>query len=167
MSLFDFFPINHRVVESRLNGRYPRKSYEAPFSIDHPLGACLLMRREAIDRVGLLDERFFIYCEEIDWCLRAKRAGWEIYCVPEAKVVHYGAASTRQFRGAMLVELHRSRYELFRKHYGSLFVWAIRPVVGLGVLREMIRAKLAAWHGRLEATELEERLKAYRQILGM
>jgi GT2 family glycosyltransferase len=72
----DFFPINYRLTDSRANGRYPRRLYRAgePFPIDHPLGAALMVRREAIEQVGLLDEGFFMYCEEIDWCLRLKGA---------------------------------------------------------------------------------------------
>src|SRR5207253_10865029 len=76
MSFLDFFPINHRLADSRLNGRYPRDWYERPFQIDHPLGACVAIRRAALDRVGLFDERFFMYAEEVDLCWRIKQAGW-------------------------------------------------------------------------------------------
>jgi len=117
--LLDFFPLHSRLQESRVNGRYPRSLYRAgqPFCIDHPLGACMMVAREVVDQVGGLDERFFMYCEEVDWAMRIKRAGWRIYCVPAAGVVHYGAQSTRQFRDEMFVALWRSRFRLFNKHY--------------------------------------------------
>ncbi|MDP2727242.1 MAG: glycosyltransferase family 2 protein, partial [Dehalococcoidia bacterium] len=83
MSFFDFFPVHHRLAGSRLNGRYPLDDM-GPFEIDHPLGACMMVRRDVVEQVGLLDEAFFIYCEEIDWCMRIKRAGWHIYCLPQA-----------------------------------------------------------------------------------
>jgi len=138
MALLDFFPLNHRLLNSRLNGRYSFSLYEHPFAMDHPLGACLLVRREACAAVGLLDERFFMYCEEIDWCRRIKQAGWEIMHVPGARVVHHGGQSTQQAAGHMFVELHRSRFRLFAKHNSRRYQWAARAIVAVGVLWQLI-----------------------------
>lgn len=167
MTLLDYFPINHRLTNSRLNGRYPLTAYSRPFAIDHPLGACMLIRSEVLRQIGPLDEQFFIYCEEIDLCLRAKRAGWEIYCVPEAEVVHHVAQSTRQFRGPMLVELHRSRYALFAKHYGRVFRWLNRGLVRAGMAHEASRTRRELSRGLLTPEEADERLRAYEQIAKM
>ncbi len=166
---FDFFPINYRLTDSRLNGRYPRRFYQAgrPFPIDHPLGATLVVRREIIEQVGLLDERFFIYCEEIDWCLRIKAAGWEIWCVPEAEIVHHVAQSTGQFRDQMFVALWKSRYQLFEKHYSRPFQWTARCIVGLGLWAEARRARAAARRGEITESELTSRLMAYRRVAEM
>ncbi len=165
----DFFPINYRLTDSRVNGRYPRRLYQAgePFPIDHPLGAALMVRREAIEQVGLLDERFFIYCEEIDWCLRIKAAGWGIWCVPEAEIVHHVARSTGQFRDEMFVALWRSRYQLFEKHYSRLFQWMARRIVRLGLWAEARRARAAARRGEITESELTNRLTAYQQVREM
>ncbi len=165
----DFFPINYRLTDSRLNGRYPRRLYQAgePFPIDHPLGAALMVRREVIEQVGLLDERFFIYCEEIDWCLRIKAAGWSIWCVPEAEIVHHVAQSTGQFRDEMFVALWKSRYQLFEKHYSRLFQWMARRIVRLGLWAEVRRARAAARRGEITESELTSRLTAYRQVREM
>ena len=91
--LFDLFPVPARLYESKMNGRYPRKLYEPThkaFPIDHPLGATMLVRRDVAQETGGFDEIFFMYCEELDWCRRIHMAGWEIYTVPAAEVVHYG-----------------------------------------------------------------------------
>jgi GT2 family glycosyltransferase len=167
--LFDFFPINHRLTDSCLNGRYPRRLYQAgrPFPIDHPLGAALIVRREAIEQVGLLDERFFIYCEEIDWCLRIKAAGWGIWCVPEAEIVHHVAQSTGQFRDEMFVALWKSRYQLFEKHYSRLFQQMARRIVRLGLWAKARRARAAARRGEITESELTSRLTAYQQVREM
>ena len=164
MSFLDFFPLNHRLVNSRLNGRYPTRDDDRAYPVDHPLGAFFAVRREVIDQVGLLDEGFFMYCEEIDWALRISRAGWPIYYVPTAKVIHYVGQSARQFRSRMLLELHRSRFRLFQKHYGPLYVWAHRRIVHLGLWSEARRARRAAARGDLTQAELAERLEAYRQV---
>lgn len=167
MSFFDFFPLNHRLLNSRLNGRYPRAWYSRPFPVDHPLGACLAVRREAAQAIGLFDESFFMYCEEIDLCLRLCRAGWEIWYVPDAPVIHYGGQSTGQFRDQMFVELHRSRYHLFDKHYSPPFRWAARRAVQLGLAREMARAWRARRRGNLSPDEYAQRMAAYRRVWGM
>ena len=165
----DFFPLHHRLINSRLNGRYPRAWYESgqPFEIDHPLGAAMMVRWEAIQEVGLLDERFFMYCEEIDWCWRMKEAGWRVYCVPRAVVIHHEARSTRQFREEMFVQLWRSRFRLFEKHYSSLFRWAARQLVRLGVGAEMARARRAYLRGELSAEAYRRRVEALQQVRQM
>ncbi len=166
-AVLDFFPLHHRLLNSRLNGRYPRRLYERgePFPIDHPLGAALMARGEAIQEVGLLDERFFIYCEEIDWCMRMEKAGWGIYCVPRAEVVHHVAESTGQVRGQMFAALWRSRYLLFEKHYSHFYQWAVRRIVRLGLRAEKRRTLAAHERGEISEAELESMLKTYQQVL--
>jgi len=143
----DLFPIHGRLSASRLNGRYPRSRYAAgkPFAIDHPLGAALMVRRQAIEQVGLLDEAFFMYGEEVDWCWRIKKGGWAIHCVPRAQVVHHEGRSTAQFREEMFVALWRSRQRLYTRHHGRLTNWLAGQIVRLGIARQMRRnrARLA------------------------
>lgn len=164
--LFDFFPVHHRLLDSRLNGRYPRRLYEAghPFAVDHPLGAALMVRAETLARVGGFDDRFFMYCEEIDLCRRIRAAGWEIYCVPRAEIVHLVGQSTRQFRDRMFVALWRSRFLMYEKHENAAFGWAARRLVRLGLWNEARRARAAHRQGKIPAKELEGRLAAYREV---
>jgi len=164
MSFFDFFPLNHRIVNSRLNGRYPRRWYNHPFPIDHPLGACLMARREAIQQVGLMDEGFFMYCEEVDWCYRIKRAGWEIYYTPDAEIIHHGGQSTRQQSGPMLVELHRSRDRFFRKHYGPVYAEVARAIVRLGMAAAVRRVRREAAAGIIDSPTLDRELAVFREV---
>jgi GT2 family glycosyltransferase len=126
-----------------------------------------MARGKAIQEVSLLDERFFIYCEEIDWCMRMKKAGWGIYCVPRAEVVHHEARSTRQVRGEMFVALWRSRYLLFEKHYGRFYQWAVRRMVRLGLRAEKRRALAATKRGEISKAELVSCLAAYRKVREM
>lgn len=87
--------------------------------VDYVQGACMLARREAVAQVGLLDEHYFMYSEEIDWCLRMRRAGWDTWYTPAARIVHYGGQSTRQAHHAMVQALYRSKVRFFQKFYGS------------------------------------------------
>jgi len=169
MTFFDFWPLHHRLSDSSLNGRYPRGLYErgAPFRIDHPLGAALMARWQALAQVGPLDPGFFMYCEEVDWCIRFRRGGWEIYCVPKARITHYAGQSARQFRNQMFVELWRSRYRLFRKHYSRAYQTLARFIVRAGLRREMRRTTAALRAGRLSPQEAQRRIAAYQEIVGL
>jgi N-acetylglucosaminyl-diphospho-decaprenol L-rhamnosyltransferase len=166
---FDFFPLHHRLLNSQLNGRYPRRLYEAgnPFPVDHPLGAALMVRGETLVQVGGFDEQFFMYCEEIDLCRRIKAAGWQIYCVPEAEIVHLMGQSTRQFRDRMFVALWRSRFLMFDKHDSAAFRWMARRMVRLGLWAEGRRAKDAHRQGGISTPELEGRLAAYQEVAAL
>jgi N-acetylglucosaminyl-diphospho-decaprenol L-rhamnosyltransferase len=162
----DFFPLHWRLTESRLNGRYPRRLYEGdtPFEIDHPLGAAMMLRCEVILGTGLFDEGYRMYVEEIDWCVRIRRAGWEVYCVPSAVVVHHAGQSTRQVRNEMFAVLWRSRFRLFGQHYSGAFRWAARRLVRLGLWAEAHRAQAAHRRGELSAEALSGRLSALHQV---
>lgn len=164
---FDLFPVHHRLTDSRLNGRYPRAWYARgnPFPIDHPLGAAFMVRWDTLQEVGLLDERFFIYCEEIDWCMRCRQKGWEILCVPQARIVHHAGQSTRQFREKMFVALWKSRFLLFEKHYGPLFRWTARQLVSLGMKNRIRKARAALARNEIASDELIALKSAYRQIM--
>ena len=162
MIFLDFFPLHGRLLDSRLNGRYPVAT--TPHPIDHPLGACMLIRRAALEDVGPLDEQFFMYCEEIDWCLRARRRGWHIYHVPQAVARHLGGQSTRQQRARMFAELHLSRLRLYEKHYGPLFRRLAKALTSFGLWAEARRVRQAAAAGRLSPATLAEWLVALDQV---
>jgi len=166
MVFLDFFPLHHRLLDSPINGRYPRGLYEGhePFPVDHPLGAALMAKRQVIEHVGLLDERFFMYCEEIDWCMRIKNSGRRILCVPQAEIVHHVAQSTSQFGPQMFVELHRSRYRLYEKHYSVRFQRAARWIVSLGLAYLELGDRWRAKRGALDGSTLASRLETYQEI---
>jgi len=176
-SVFDFpglwqlaielLPRPGRLVESRLNGRYPPARYEPgrPFRVGHPLGAAMCVRREAIQQVGLLDERYHMYVEEIDWAWRIVSAGWAAYCVPAALVTHLGGQSTAQTRIASFVNLWTSRHRFYRKHYNPLKVWLAARIVRLGMRRRIRQDAAAAGRAELNRAELAERQRAYGQVI--
>jgi N-acetylglucosaminyl-diphospho-decaprenol L-rhamnosyltransferase len=83
------------------------------------MGACLLVRREAADTVGLFDEDFFMFSEETDWCYRFRQAGWKVLFFPGAEFVHVGGATTSQDWGPMYREQLRGHLRFFAKHRGA------------------------------------------------
>jgi N-acetylglucosaminyl-diphospho-decaprenol L-rhamnosyltransferase len=90
-----------------------------PHRVDYVEGACLLVRREAIQAVGGMDEGYFMYAEEVDWCMAMKCAGWQVWYQPEARIIHHGGASSRSRRPQREADLYRSRVRFFRKWYGA------------------------------------------------
>ena len=121
-----------RFRDSRVDGRYPRAWFDrpTPFRIGSPLGAAMLARAEVVEQVGLLDEGFEMYCEEIDWAMRMRQTGWERWCVPSAVVTHYGGASSGQASARTEAIKWRSRRRYYAKHYG-----AIRRAIALRIAR--------------------------------
>lgn len=85
-------------------------------SVDWIEAACLMVRRSALDEVGLFDERFFMYSEDEDLCFRLKRAGWSVCFCGEPAVVHHGSASTAQYRSQMLREFYLSQMRFLAKN---------------------------------------------------
>lgn len=141
--VFDLFPIPDRLYETRINGRYPRRLYHpnaTPFQVDHPLGATMMVRRDVAEVTKGFDEEFFLYCEELDWCWRIRQAGWEIYTVPAAEVVHFGGESTSQIKAKSLVDLWTSREQFYRRHYGRLTNSLARLIVQTGMKKKAAQA---------------------------
>jgi hypothetical protein len=136
---FELFPMPEQLYETRFNGRYPRRLYEGatPFLIDHPLGASMMVPAQAIRDVGLLDERYRMYCEEIDWCWRMHDAGWHALCAPAAEVIHHAGQSTSQVPIPSFVNLWTSRARLYARHHGPLTWRLARAMVRLGMQRRM------------------------------
>jgi N-acetylglucosaminyl-diphospho-decaprenol L-rhamnosyltransferase len=94
----------------------PEAASRTPQAADYVVGAAMLARREAVDEVGGLDEGYFMYSEEPDWCWRMRQAGWETWYTPGAVITHFGGQSTSQVREAMLVALYRAKVRFFRRH---------------------------------------------------
>jgi len=163
--LVDLFPVPGRLHESAFNGRYPRARWAqgAPFPVDHTLGAAMMLRREAILEAGLLDEGYFMYCEEIDWSQRIRRAGWTIYAVPGARVTHLAGQSTRQVRPQSVTNLWRSRLRYSDRSAPPWKAWLIRRLVRLGMRRQIAQARASA----LPPDERDALIAAYRTVQGL
>lgn len=153
----ELFPAPARLYDSAFNGRYPRRLYEAgaPFSVDFVLGAAMMLRREVIAQTGMFDEQFFMYCEEIDWAWRIHRAGWDVKCVPAARVTHLAGRSSGQARPRSVINLWTSRLRLYAGYYPAWKLALARRMVAVGMAR---RARRAADPALAEAYRAVERL---------
>ena len=104
---------------SRVFGKYRMTwwDYGQERQVDQPMASALLLRAEALDQVGLFDEDFKIFFNDVDLCYRLKQAGWQVWLTPAAEMIHEHGASTSQVRWQMILESHRSFLHFYRKHY--------------------------------------------------
>ena len=102
--------------------KFPGKEmdYPGPIEVDSVIGACMMVQRRAIEDVGVLDEDYFLFLEETDWCFQMKKAGWKIYHLPQAEVYHIQGTSAERDKRRARVEYYRSRYHFFKKNRGGV-----------------------------------------------
>jgi GT2 family glycosyltransferase len=105
--------------------------------VDWLSGACLVLRRKALEQVGLLDERFFMYFEDTDLCRRLRRGGWAVWYWPQVRVVHHVGGSSGSDRERLRLELRRSCLHYFRVHHPGPVFWAVRGLVAGGALTRL------------------------------
>jgi hypothetical protein len=134
---------------------------EIPRPVEVIKGACLLLRCAALEQVGLLDERYFMYTEEFDLCCRLMHAGWELWWVPQATVMHYGEGSSKQMAEAMYVQLYRSKVYFYRKFGGLHRADRFKRLIRLTYGPRLVIATLAS----LFSPALAARARIYRRLL--
>ena len=94
----------------------------------HPVagvsGSCMLIRREVVDQIGYLDERFFAYQEDADFCFQARKAGWEIYYVPKVQIIHYGGKGGSRVEPYQAIFVwHQSYFRFYQKNLAKDYFW--------------------------------------------
>ena len=127
--LAKLFPKSRRFARYNLTFADPEQELE----VDSVVGAYMQVRREVIEAVGLLDETFFMYGEDLDWAFRAKAAGWKVIYHPEVTIWHVKKASTRQSQKAQF-EFYRAMLIFYRKHFRKTTPLGLHLLVLLGLL---------------------------------
>lgn len=135
----EFFPTPGRMVEGAFNGRYSRTLYDLghPFEVDFTLGATMMLKREVIQHTRGFNPDYFLYCEEIDWAWRIRRAGWRVLCAPQARVTHLGGVSSSQARPRSLIDLWQSRLLLYDTYFPRWKRAVARQLLILGMRRKL------------------------------
>jgi len=153
--------LNKSLLRRIFPHRYPGKEqlFETPVEVETVIGAFMLVRRELWDQLGGLDERFFFFVEETDFCFQARRAGWSTMHLPHVFVKHGSGQSAKQVLPAARVEYWRSRYAYFQKNHGHLTRMILKLGLGLRLIVDWCAALLAVaftlgrnerWRNRLE-----------------
>ncbi|MDO8588030.1 MAG: glycosyltransferase family 2 protein [Armatimonadota bacterium] len=115
----EYFGLSGIFPRCRLLGAYRMTwfGFDRVAEVDQVMGSCMVISRRVLENIGAFDEQFRIFFNEVDWCFRAKQAGFKIYFLPDAEVLHLGGQSTKQVKNEMRLESQRSLIKFYRKHY--------------------------------------------------
>jgi N-acetylglucosaminyl-diphospho-decaprenol L-rhamnosyltransferase len=145
---------------------YPLEQSQHERSTDWISGACLMARRAAVNEVGLLDESYFMYTEETDWCYRMRQAGWTVYYLAGSRVIHWGSQSSRRVPEPRRSLVYRSKWLFMRKHRGAAVAEVFRAA-----LWAISALKLGLWAARslhLDGTQralARQHMRSYTLVL--
>jgi len=111
--------LNKSLLRILFPGKYPSKyqEYISPIEVDSVIGACMIVRPEAVEEAGELDPDYFLFLEETDWCFQMKKMGWKVYHLPQLKVYHKQGQSLLDLKSKGRIEYYRSYYRFFKKNY--------------------------------------------------
>ena len=131
---FDNFPtlatelLNKNLLKTIFPQKYPskKKEYYEPMEVDSVIGAWMIVRAESIKQVGMLDEDYFFFMDETDWCFRMHKAGWKIYHLPDIKIYHLQGQSKEKNPQKAWIEYYRSSYIFFKKHRSVFSYFTLR-----------------------------------------
>jgi GT2 family glycosyltransferase len=138
------FPGSRRIAPYRM--RY--FGHNQTMQVEQPMASCLMLRRAAIDEVGLLDEQFPIFCNDVDWAMRAADRGWGMYFVAQASAIHHLGQSTKHMGLERIRETTRSMLRLYRKHYENAIPGLVYyPTIGLIWAAGSLRSAVAGFCG--------------------
>jgi GT2 family glycosyltransferase len=129
------------IIGKPIRKRHPFGDPPFAYEVDSILGACMLVRSEIIHTIGMLDEEYFMYSEEIDWCYRIKMNGWRIHYYPAAEIYHIGGASASMNNLRQLSLLYQNKIRFFSKNYGYFQAFLLRYGLALanfiGIIRRL------------------------------
>ena len=163
-SLWEDFMVNSRLGELIRPGYPAVMSGDETKPVDWLGSACLMVRRSALDEIGLLDESYFIYGDETDLQYRLKKAGWEIYYLPDATTIHYGGKSMNRWSRRKMVL--RGKLLFYQKHYGSIRTFLLRVLFFvLSFLKLLIWTGVSLLPSKRERAEKE--MRSNKEVLGL
>ena len=151
--------------DHRIFGDYRAWSHDSARNVEMVIGACLLLRRSALERVGPFDERFFLYAEETDLCLRLRRAGYQIRFLPSAVVVHLNGGSGTRQPDRVFCEFRRSQEKFYAKHYGVAGLWCHRATMLVGSLLRIVLFTVLGAVSRIRRVRYREEAATWKRIL--
>jgi GT2 family glycosyltransferase len=141
LGLSRLFPHSRLLAGYRLSGW----EHDETSDVDQLMGSCLLLRRAALEHLGLLDERFFLYFEEVDLCWRMSQTRWRVFFIADATVTHLGGESSKADRRNALGHRYRSLFAFYRKHYPRWQLPILRVVVQVAALARVAVGKREYW----------------------
>ena len=157
---------NTSLLEYLCPRKYPSKRYKhgRPLEVDSVIGACMMIRKKALDEVSFFDESYFFFFEETDMAYAMRRKGWLVYQVPDALIYHLQGQSIGH-RAQSRIEFYRSRYQFLRKWHGGAYYRAAAAVIFLRLLMNALLSSVGVLFTLGLAGGLRKKLGVYVQII--
>ena len=163
--LFESTWLESFAPKSILNAYYVKDSgNDETADVDWVMGACMFVRREAFERVGWMDEDYFMYSEELDWCRRMKEADWRIVYLPTAKVTHLVGKSSEQAVTHRHINFNRAKLRYFKKYHGSMAALLLRALLLKGFMFQVL-VEGVKWMVGHKRPLRRQRIQSYLQVL--
>jgi len=170
---FDNFPslatevLNKSLLRIFFPTRYPSKrvSYSSPIDVHSVIGACMIVRSRSIQEVGLLDENYFFFLEETDWCYRMRRQRWRVCHVPQAEIIHLQGRTANLVKNRAKIEYYRSLYLFFKKHKGIFEFIMLRGILFTRFGVDFLLALLSCLFTAFRREELKKKLSIYATLI--
>ncbi len=157
---------NKSILRLFLPVKYPSKNriFENPTEVDSVIGACMIVRKEAMDEVGVLDEDYFLFLEETDWCFRMYKKGWRVYHVPNAEVFHLSGHSKKKTPWRSQIEYYISLYKFFKKNRTPASYLALRVLKPCKIFINLVLNLLGNLITLFQKKGLRNRLLKYYKL---
>jgi hypothetical protein len=161
LNKFLFFAnLRYKFYRSKIGDLYLKKRYNRIEEFSWLGGMCLLVRREVINQIGGMDENFFIYYDDTDFCWRAKNMGWKIYYLPSVSVIHHLSKGVRQFSEFLYPKIFESELYFFKKHYGKSHLKVCALFIQMGMILRILISFLFLF----KKNSFKKRIKVYWQV---
>ncbi len=170
---FDNFPslateaFNKSLLRILFPKRYPSKrvTYNDPVDVQSVIGACMIVRSQSIGEVGILDEDYFFFLEETDWCYRMRRHGWRVCHMPQARILHLQGKTANTVRDRAKIEYYRSLYLFFRKHRGVVEFVLLKACLFIRFCADFLITLLACLATAFGRERLKRKLFIYARLI--
>lgn len=167
MMFYKYSGLSKLFPKSKEFGKYEMGywDYDSLREVDQPPGAFLMIRRDVLEKIGYFDERFFMFFEDVDLCLRIKKAGYKIFYVPNAKAIHIGAASINKEKEEMNIEFYKSMIKFHEKHYSSLSLILLKIIIFVSQLLLITKFLFVFLSGKINRKEFSKKVSTKKEIL--
>lgn len=133
---------------------------DRPTPVGWVSGACLMIRKKTIEEIGYMDEKIFLFGEDLDWCLRARKGGWEVFYLPQPFILHFGGQSTKKNLTGKIYSFYYKRFYLTKKYRSGISLLLLKLISIIELLTKSIIINL---NKNIETEEKISRLKGYRK----
>jgi len=164
--LFDnLVPATFILPNSKFRARYFWGSYDEAKDVDVISGCVILIPREVIEKIGLFDEQFFLYSDEVDLCKRIWNGGWRVHYTPEGEIIHYAGQTAKTMQVKSSIIQLQSKFKYFKKHHSTVQAYIVNMSYIVGIFIRIVGWNIAKILRLKDKQQAEGNIKTYWKVL--